>query len=191
VLTLGANGLPKRKTPGPTVRKPELHIFDIHALEGRWAERGISSDKIVADDAAAARRNGATAVFADDYMGLVLQSAYARERLAYVPQKWTVESKGEALSQVRQWLADGVLVIEPSAEGRKLVDEMVNLSETMRPSGALSIGARTGHDDRWACLANIALAQAALLLPPGASPVAKSRGLRVDAPGQPTRHYGT
>jgi hypothetical protein len=175
VLKLGPNGVPIRKNP--PAPKPELHIFGISALEGRWADRGVTSDQIVSDDAYEANRKGASLVYGDDYMALVLQSAYAKYRLAYTPQKWTVESKADALLQVRDWIANGALVIEQTSEGHALADEMIRLSEIIRPSGGISIGARTGHDDRWACLANVALAQAALMLP--GSPIRQDRRLRI------------
>jgi hypothetical protein len=175
VLTRGAHGQPIRKNPAAP--KPELHLFGISALEGRWADRGITSDAIVSDDAYEAGRNGASLIFADEYMALTLQSAYAKYRLAFVSQRWTVESKADALLQVRQWLADGQLVIEQTREGQALVEEMIRLKEIIRPTGGISIGARTGHDDRWACLANVALAQSALLLP--GSPIRKDRRLQV------------
>jgi hypothetical protein len=181
------NGTWKRK-PTPPVLKPELHVFGIAALEGRWADQGITSDAIIADDVAAARPFAVSQVFADPYMGLVLQSDYARHQLAYVPQTWSTETKSEALMQLRRWLADGQLVIEETWEGRRLVEEMVRLSEIIRPSGALSIGARSGHDDRVACLLNVAMAQAALHLP--GSPHGSGDGMTVHKADGRVIHYG-
>ena len=90
--------------------------------------------------------------------------------------------------QLRRWLADGQLVIEETWEGRRLVEEMVRLSEIIRPSGALSIGARSGHDDRVACLLNVAMAQAALHLP--GSPHGSGDGMTVHKADGRVIHYG-
>jgi len=143
--------------------RPKLHIFAV-GTEERWAQRGITSDAVVRRIANVAHAEGAQTVFADKYNAMPLQADFARNRLAYVPQEWNAETKTDALAVLRQWLGDGDLMIEQTTEGEKLIEELINLREIIRPSGSVAIGARTGNDDRACCLLNIAMAQASLAL---------------------------
>jgi len=188
IMTEGPGGNRKRKATAPEPMKPELFVHGIGALTGKFASRGITSDDVVDAVADCAHRAGARHILSDQYQGFAYTSAFAHQRLAYSPQTWSAETKGEALLRLRTWLRDGTLAIEPGPEGEALVRELLNLQETIRPSGSIGLGARRGHDDRACALLSIAMGDSVGFL--AGSPIRKPQGLIVDAPGQPTRYFG-
>jgi hypothetical protein len=170
----------------PEPPRAELRITRVNSV-GAYAKRGITIDSVFDMIASTAETSGAHVVFADDYMGEMAKS-FARERgLEWRALPWSSPSIQDQFAVLRQWLRDGDLAIEDTAEGHALVGEMVGLSEVIRPSGALTFNARRGQrDDRAACLRSIAQAQAELILP---SPIAKRNSLIVDSPITGRRHW--
>jgi hypothetical protein len=139
--------------------RPEFTVRAIGWLDGGFAKRGTTSDEVVERVADIARRHGVRNIFADEYQGFALTSAFARHRLAFIPQTWSSPSKGDALMRLATWARDGALAIEPGDGGARLVKELIGLRETIRPSGAISLGARRGGFDDVACaLLNLAMA---------------------------------
>lgn len=148
------------QVPNPDFQqpKPQLLVLDIQARSGAFGAV-LQSDELVAEHAALFHRYGVTRCFADNYQGYALQSLYAKHRIAYCVQTWSNESKQLALGRMRTWAKDSSLAIYPSAEGERTVMELCNLTQVIRPSGALSVGARRGgHDDRAALIINLAMA---------------------------------
>ncbi|MGA2450834.1 MAG: hypothetical protein ABTD50_19390 [Polyangiaceae bacterium] len=160
VVIEAAPGIPKRRKDAPPAPKPELYVHSVGAFEGQFAQQ-LSSDEVVEAIAGVAHRNGASTIYCDQYQAYTLASAFKRHRLTLSSHAWTNPSKVETLTRIRTWLRDRTLAIEPSVEGAKLIDEMLTLDEVILPSGAISISARKKkNDDRWACLANLAAADA-------------------------------
>jgi hypothetical protein len=177
-----------RKVAGPELR-PELLLYNLGAITGRFADQGITSDDVVATVANLAHRFGARHVIADQHQSFALASAFARHSLALLVQQWTVESKGEALLRLRTLLRDRQLVIEPGPEGEALVKELLNLQETIRPSGSIGLGARRGHDDRAAAVLSLCMADSVGML--GGSPAEpQSGGLIIDSPIRGRSYHG-
>lgn len=176
-IVLHPDGRWVRKANPPEVPPPELVVFCVGALTGKFADRNITSDDVVAIVADVARQVGARHIVADHFQGFALTSAFAKKQLAYTPQTWSVETKGEALLRLRTWLRDGSLTIQPSEEGAALVRELLNLQETIRPSGSIGLAARRGHDDRACALLNIAMADSIGFL--AGSPIKKPSGMIV------------
>jgi hypothetical protein len=187
-IVIEPNGLWRRKNEVPERPRPELLVYGIGALTGKFAARGITSDDMVKAVTAVARDACARHVVSDQFQGYALTSAFMPFGLQYTPQVWSVESKGEALIRLRAWLRDGTLAIEPSDEGEALVKELLNLQETIRPSGSIGLGARRGHDDRACALLSVAMADSVGFM--AGSPIAKQNGLIVDSPIHGRSYYG-
>jgi hypothetical protein len=181
VRTMAPDGTYKRKANAPEPPAPEFTVYGIGALEGGFAKRGVTSDQVVDHVADIALSHGVRNIFADEYQAFALTSAFARHRLAYIGQTWSVASKGDALMRLATWTRDGVLAIQPGRYGEALIKEMIGLRETIRPSGAVSLGARRGGFDDIACaLLNLAMADGIGTL--RGSPIQKRNGLIIDSP---------
>lgn len=174
----------RKKVPAS---RRKLHIFAIGTAE-RWADRGETSDMIVAEIAQVAHAEGAQRIIADEYNAVLLASAFARHQLPYHAQHWDSTTKGDALAVLRQWLSDGDLTIEPGPGGEKLVEELIRLQEIIRPTGSVGIGARQGNDDLACCVLNLGMAQALLDLP--GSPIGGGKGMVVYKPDGRVEYYG-
>jgi hypothetical protein len=164
-----------RKVPAS---RRKLHVFAI-GFEANWAARGLTSDDIFDTRiASVARTEGAHTIFADEYNRMTLQSAAQKRGLRWVAQHWDATTKQDALAVLRGWVSDGDLIIEPGPGGERLVEELLRLKEIIRPSGAVSIGARQGNDDVACALLNLAMAQATGLELPG-SPAGSANTMTV------------
>ncbi len=124
VYTMGSDGLRKRKERAPEQSAPELQIYNIGSLEGRFAEH-VTHDQILSTVAGVARRTGASAIFADRFEGYANTSAFARHGLAFNIMNWRNETKSDGLARLSRWLRDGVLAIEQTPKGEALAVEPV------------------------------------------------------------------
>lgn len=152
---------------------PKLAVYDLGALEGRFAQT-TSYSQMVAWAADPMRRARARIVLGDSYMTFSHEPEFRKHDLRYTEIVWTNESKGRGVLRLRQWFRERSLAIEDTAEGRKLRDELLAFREKILPSGAITYGARHGaHDDRVALLLNLAIADTDELL--RGSPIARDR----------------
>jgi hypothetical protein len=148
----------------------------VDAIEGRfWEQR--SSDDVVRQMAAVAHTWKCRHVYSDQRESFTLRSAFARYGLPFRSIAWTSSeaaegSKPKAIALVRRWLLDDVLIL-PRDE--KLRRELLSMQEKFSPSGALTYGARAGHDDRAAVVITTAMVDLSRRLKLPADAVKKPR----------------
>jgi hypothetical protein len=138
-------------------------VFDkIGGFEGAfWKQR--TGEQIVADVAETFKRWNVRSVHADQREALMLNAAFARHGLRFHEHTWTAPAKERAVSAVRGWLRDRVLLLP---EHERLRDELLDFEERVTTSGAFSFGARgTGYDDFVSLLLTAAMADADRHLP--------------------------
>lgn len=138
-------------------------VFDkIDGFEGAfWKQR--SGDQIVATVADSLRAQGVHVVHSDQRESLMLRAAFMRHQIRFIEHPWTGPAKERAVSTVRRWLADDLLVLP---DHDRLRDELLEFEERATPSGGFTFGARgSGHDDYVALILTAAIADANRSLP--------------------------
>jgi hypothetical protein len=139
-----------------------LAFEKVDGFEGSFWEQ-MSGDHIVAAVADALKAAKIRDVVADQRESLMLRAAFGRYEITFHEIPWTNTSKERAVSSVRRWLADGMLVLP---EHEKLRAELMSFEGRVTASGAFTFGARgTGHDDYVSLLLTAAMADQADLLP--------------------------
>jgi hypothetical protein len=140
----------------------KLVVDRIGGFEGAfWAQK--TGEQIVADVAETFKRWGIHRVHGDQRESLMLAAAFHRHGLRFVEHPWTATGKEQAVSVVRRWLADSLLVLP---EHEKLRDELLDFEERTTNAGAFTFGARgSGHDDFVALLITAAMADLERQLP--------------------------
>ena len=116
-------------------------------------------DDVMDHLASVARGAGARSVIGDSYLSFSCESAFGSRGLGFTSYPWSLTTKLSATSTLRQLLRERSIIVEPSHEGERLKREMLRLTETVLPSGALTITSpRTtaGHGDRCACVLLVA-----------------------------------
>jgi hypothetical protein len=157
-------------------------VFEkVDGFHGRFFEQK-SAEAVVQEVSDCFKAHGVRDVHADQRDEYQLISAFRRHGLRYTPWAWSQPNKERAVSTVRRWLADGVLVLP---EHERLKDELLEFEERTAPSGAFTFGARgSGHDDYVALLLTTAIADAEHRLPgspskrPGMLEALKAMGQR-------------
>lgn len=138
-------------------------VFEhVAGIEGRfWQQR--SGDAIVRDVADEFRRRSVQRVCGDQREALMLAAAFGRHGLRFIEHPWTASNKEAAVTRVRRWLADDLLVL-PKHE--RLRAEMLAFEERISSGGGFTFGARgKSHDDFVALLITAAISDAAGQLP--------------------------
>lgn len=135
-------------------------VFDlVSGFEGRKFSDQERAEVIVAQVAGEFRALGVTKVFADQRESFMLASAFARNGLRFHELPWTASSKEIAVTTVRRWLADDLLVLPNHA---RLRAELLRFEEKITAAGGFTFGARgSGHDDYVALLLTAAMADTA------------------------------
>jgi hypothetical protein len=133
----------------------------VDAIEGKFWEQK-SSDDVVAHVARIAKSWGVSHVTSDQREAFTLKSAFRRHDLKFHSIAWSSSeiaegSKPAAISLVRRWLRDDVVIFPKGDE--KLKRELLSMQEKFSPSGSLTYGARgSSHDDRAAVIVTAAMA---------------------------------
>ncbi|HEY4012778.1 MAG TPA: hypothetical protein VGM06_05550 [Polyangiaceae bacterium] len=121
-----------------------LEIRDVGGV-AEADKHGVTSDKMVRDVSALARRHDADAIHSDQFEKFSLASAFANRGATFVPHTWSAANKERCVEHVRGWLRDGMLAL-PKHD--RLRHELLAFEERIAPSGALTFrGRQGGHDD--------------------------------------------
>jgi hypothetical protein len=140
--------------------RPRLVVFGMRAIVGKFRERGVTAEDIIAGEIAPfAKRIGARYVVGDQNQSYAWQSMFARCGVAFRALPWTNTNKADAVSALRRMMREQTIWIEDGAEAPALRSEVASFRERITSSGAISYGARNAaHDDRVAALVTGVLA---------------------------------
>lgn len=146
--------------------RERIRVGGMSGFEGRF-HASWTSDRAIEWLATSARKTAyVQSAVGDGYSDYFLIPALQKHGINYTTLPWSNESKVAAVGRVRQWLRDGVLVVEPGPEAEKWKAEMIAFREKLTASGFTTFGARHGgHDDRVALILNLAMADIAGMLP--------------------------
>jgi hypothetical protein len=137
-------------------RAPWLDFESIGGIEGAfWQD--MSGNMIVDHLDAVCAHFGIRHVYSDQREALMLSAAFQTRGYAFTSYAWTNASKTIAVDRVRGWFRDRSITL-PDHE--KLKKQLYAFEEKFTPSGSITYGARSDHDDYAALLLTAAMADA-------------------------------
>lgn len=126
-----------------------LAVTDMGAFDGAFRQ-GHTSDSLLDELAAKAKRAGAQTVVADTHERGLLEHGFHARGLTFQPMPWSATSKPDAVSRFRRLLSDRDIILP---DDERLKKELNSFQQKLMPSGHVTYAARsTGKDDRIAVI---------------------------------------
>ncbi|HZO16911.1 MAG TPA: hypothetical protein VFB62_26725 [Polyangiaceae bacterium] len=150
--------------PLPTFARPNAPPFVCFERLLGWQDRfklSVGSNTIAQQLALTCQQFGVTSAFGDQFGSFWIRNDLAQLGVHFSEIAWTNPNKQAAVSRVRHWLRERMLVL-PQHE--QLKRELHAYSERVTPSGAITYGGRGQHDDFVALIITAAMADSQNLL---------------------------
>ncbi|WP_437611159.1 hypothetical protein WMF20_04985 [Sorangium sp. So ce834] len=135
---------------------PFLQVEQIGGIDGAFWQN-MRGDDVVDRLCGVCEEHAIRRVLSDQREALMLEAAFAARGYKFTAYDWTNSNKTAAVGLIRGWLRDGAITIATHEIMRK---QLHAFSEKFTATGALTYGARTGHDDYAALLLTAAIADA-------------------------------
>jgi hypothetical protein len=136
--------------------EPFVHIEEIGGFDGAFWQDMRGGD-VVDRLCEVCEQNAIRNIVSDQREALMLEAAFTDRGYKFTAYDWTNGNKAAAVGLIRGWFRDGAIIVAPHETMRK---QLHAFSERFTTSGAITYGARTGHDDYAALLLTAAIADA-------------------------------